>query len=231
MAGFIYQDAYLVWHALEVISNSIKLQRASTLRFELDDQSQAMLALEEKNILTQMRVDQLIIISDIQGVLDKYFNEVKFQDQWTQELKVSGARRKTLELRTRNLDQELSKGGLFRGRKQQPLMLERNRIATQLIQLHSEVSALSNELESLDQQRRALSERISTEDVLRDMHWVAAPQCVSGGLAISLTVEGQFLFDYLSDMSPNVLKGRSLSQVLVYGLAWSIAERSNSLDA
>lgn len=231
MVGFIYQDAYLVWHALEVISNSIKLQRASTLRFELEEQSQAMLALEEKNILTQMRIDQLIIISDIQGVLDKYFNEIKFQDQWAQELKVSGARRKTLELRARNLDQELSKGGLFRGRKQQPLMLERNRIATQLIQLHGEASALSNKLESLDQQRRALSERISTEDVLRDMHWVAAPQCVSGGLAISLTVEGQFLFDYLSDMSPNVLKGRSLSQVLVYGLAWSIAERSNSLDA
>jgi hypothetical protein len=223
VAGFIYQDAYLVWNTLRIIAESIELQQASTLRFELDEIVQDALSQEEKNLVTQLSVDDLVIISDIQGTVEKYLSEREAQEQWQKDLKINGARRKTLELKAKNLDQELSKGGLFRGKKQQVLAVERDRVATQLTQVIGEISGLSQRLQSLEQQRRALSERISTEEALREMHWVFGPQQTSG-LALVLTNSGQFLLNYLSQMSPTVLKGRSLSQVLVYGMAWSIAE-------
>ncbi len=225
MAGFIYQDAYLVWNTLRIIAESIELQQASTLRFELDEIVQGALSQEEKNLVTQLSVDDLVIISDIQGTVAKYLSEREAQEQWQKDLKINGARRKTLELKAKNLDQELSKGGLFRGKKQQVLAVERDRVATQLTQVVGEISGLSQRLQSLEQQRRALSERISTEEALREMRWVFGPQ-QNSGLALVLTNSGHFLLNYLSQMSPTVLKGRSLPQVLVYGMAWSIAERN-----
>ena len=225
MAGFIYQDAYLVWNTLRIIAESIELQQASTLRFELDEIVQDALSQEEKNLVTHLSVDDLVIISDIQGTVEKYLSEREAQEQWQKDLKINGARRKTLELKAKNLDQELSKGGLFRGKKQQVLAVERDRVATQLTQVIGEISGLSQRLQSLKQQRQALSERISTEEALREMRWVFGPQ-QNSGLALVLTNSGHFLLNYLSQMSPTVLKGRSLPQVLVYGMAWSIAERN-----
>ena len=75
MAGFIYQDAYLVWNTLRIIAESIELQQASTLRFELDEIVQDALSQEEKNLVTQLSVDDLVIISDIQGTVAKYLSE------------------------------------------------------------------------------------------------------------------------------------------------------------
>ena len=227
MAGFIYQDAYLVWHTLKTISDSIELQQASTLRFELDNSIQDALSQDEKKLITQLSVDGLLVISDIQGVVDKYLSEKELQEQWLKELKISGARKKTLELKAKNLDQELSKGGFFKG-KQQALSMERDRVATQLTQVIGEVSSLSQRLESLEQQRRALSERISTEEALREMRWVFGPKGNKSGFVLVLTTPGKFLLNYLSEMSQNVLKERSLAQILVYGMAWSIAERNKN---
>ena len=228
MADFIYQDAYLVWQTLKTISDSIELQQASTLRFELDDIIQDALSQDGKKLITQLSVDGLVVISDIQGVVDKYLSEKELQEQWLRELKISGARKKTLELKAKNLDQELSKGGLFRGKKQQALSIERDRVATQLTQVIGEVSSLSQRLESLEQQRRALSERISTEEALREMHWVFGPEGNKSGFVLVLTTPGKFLLNYLSEMSQNILKERSLAQILVYGMAWSIAERNKN---
>ena len=227
MAGFIYQDAYLVWNALRIISESIDLQQASTHRFELDNIVQDALSQTEKNLITQLSIDGIVVISSIQGVVDKYLSERQFQEKWLKELKVSGARKKTLELKAKNLDQEISKGGLFRGKKQQVLSVERDRVATQLTQVIGEVSGLSRRLENLEQQRRALSERISTEEALREMHWVFGPKDNTHGFVLVLSDSGQFLFNYLSEISQTVLKQRSLAQILVYGMAWSIAERNN----
>ena len=228
MAGFIYQDAYLVWHTLQTISESIELQQASTLRFELDNNIQNALSQDEKNLITQLSVDGLVVISSIQSVVDKYLSEKELQGQWLKELKVIGARKKTLELKAKNLDQEISKGGLFRGKKQKALSNERDRVATQLTQVIGEVSSLSQRLENLEQQRRALSERISIEEALREMRWVFGPKGNKSGFVLVLTTSGKFLLNYLTEMSENVLKERSLAQILVYGMAWSIAERNKN---
>ena len=225
MAGYIYPDAYLVWHTLKVVAASMSLQQALTLRFDFTEHPQEILTLDEHHLITALRVDQLLVLSDVQMILDKYFNELKQQDEWNNQLKACGARRKTLEMRARNLDNELSKSGLFRSRKQEPLKQERDRISTQLTQIHGEMTTLTTKLESLEQQRRTLGERISTDDSLRSAQWVATPNGINSGVAVFLTNEGQFLLDYLSEMKPEVLKGRTLPEVLVYGMAWSLAEK------
>ena len=173
-----------------------------------------------------LSVDKLITITSIQSVLEKYFSEQDYQEEWTQQLRASNARLKTLELRARNLDQELSKGGLFRGKKNEALQRQRDQVSTLLTQVHGEITTYQTRLESLDQQWRALGERISVEEELRQARWVSLEGEDKLGMALKISEEGQFLYDHLSEMNPPAIKGRNLSETLLYGHAWSIESLS-----
>ena len=226
MPGYIYQDAYTVWRALKTIVESMSLQQAKTLRFDLDQHPQHPLRDDERRLIAQLSVDKLIIMTNIQSSLDKYFAELIHRDELSQQLKASNARLKTLELRARNLDQELSKSGLFRGKKNTTLKKQRDQVSTHLTQVHGEISGLQTRLHSIEQQRRALGERISTEDELQRARWVSIEGDALNGIVLSLTEQGMFLLNYLSDMSPDILRGKTLPPVLVYGFAWSMANQN-----
>ena len=117
MSGFIYPDAHQVWRLFKIISESMELQQAATLRFDLSTRPQVGLTLAERRLITPLSIDKLITVTSVQASLDKYFSEQVHREEWTQQLNAHLARLKTLELRAGNLDQELSKGGLFRGKK------------------------------------------------------------------------------------------------------------------
>ena len=127
-----------------------------------------------------------------------------------------------MELRSRNLDQELAKGGFFRGKRQQELQRESELLSDKLLKVRNEVAMLTSQLDQVEQARRALGKQVSTQEDLREAKWVIDPSAVSGGVVISLTHEGHFLLNYLSEMKPDAIKGRTLPQALVYGIAWSM---------
>lgn len=201
----------------------MELQQAVTLRFDLSTRPQVGLTIEQAKLITPLSVDRLVILTNIQSALDQYFSARAHQEEWTQQLSACQARLKTLELRARNLDQELSKGGLFRAKKNEGLQRQRDQVSTHLTQVHGEITGLESRLSSLDQLWRALAERISIEEDLEQARWISTEGGISEGLAITLTEEGRFLLDYLSEMLPEAIKAKDLSQVLIYGHAWSIS--------
>lgn len=219
---YIYQDAAVVRQTLQAVRDSPELQRALTLRFDFGDKPVPELTEEGRAVLFELNSDGLITLENIQGEVNRYRSIASHEAEWTQQLSALNARLRTLEMRSRNLEQEQAKGGLFRGRRQQEVQQAFNRLSDQLVQVRNEASEVSSRLDQVEGSRRVLGQQVSTDDTLRGARWVRDRSAPSGGVVISLTPEGIFLLDYLSEMKPEVLRGRSLSQVLVYGMAWSM---------
>lgn len=222
MSSYIYKDAFEVWDTLQTIDQSPELQRAVTLRFELDEESSPSLKDKNRSLLFELNADKLIKLESVQDQINHYRSLEQHKHDWTQQLAALNARLRTLELRSRNLDQELSKGGFFRGKRQQELQHESERLSDNILQVRNEASLLNSQLDQVEQARRALGKQVSTQEELREAKWVCDTSAVSGGVVISLTREGRFLLTYLSEMKPEAIRGRTLPQALVYGIAWSM---------
>ena len=223
MTSYRYDDAYLVWKTLHVIDQSISVQRAMSLHFTFDpNDNHPKLPANCVPLLFELNADELIDLTPLQESLNRYINAERQKVDWTQQLGAQNARLRTLEMRARNIDQELSKSGLFRGRSHKELHLESQRLSDRRIRLLNEIHELTANLEGIDDHRRKLGERINTEDQFRNTRWVIEPDTSSGGIAASLTSQGNFLLSYLSEMKVDVLRGQSLSHALVYGISWSI---------
>ena len=222
MSSYIYDDAFEVWETLSTIDQSPELQRAFTLRFELSEEPSPSLTEKNRSLLFELNADKLIKLESVQEQINHYRSLEQHKLDWAQQLAALNARLRTLELRTRNIDQELAKGGFFRGKRQQELQRESERLVDKLLQVRNEVSLLNSQLDQVEQARRLLGKQVSTQEDLREAKWVIDHSAVSGGVVISLSNEGKFLLKYLSEMKPDAIKGRTLPQVLVYGIAWSM---------
>lgn len=223
MSNYIYEDAFEVWETLHTIDRSPELQRVVTLRFDLSSELSPSLKEESRALLFELNADQLIKLESVQEQINNYRRLEQHQKEWTQQLAALNARLRTLELRSRNIDQDLARGGFFRGKRQQQLQRESERLNDQLLKVRNESAMLTSQLDQVEQARRALGQQVSTQEDLREAQWVRDDSAVSGGIVISLTQEGRFLLAYLSEMKPEAIKGRTLPQALVYGIAWSMA--------
>lgn len=226
MSEYQYQDAYILWEILRVIDQSPRLQRAMTLRFELDLMDCPSLPVESSSLLFELNQDELVKLSTLQASFNRYISSEKNRAEWTQQLGALNARLRTLEMRARNVEQELSKSGLFRGRSQKELSLENQRLSDQRIKLLNEIHELQSKLESIETHRRQLGEQINSDEMFSETRWVIDPRALAGGIAVELTPEGRFLFEYLSEMKPEALKGKALSHALIFGSAWSLQLQS-----
>jgi len=218
----VYEDAFVVWETLWTIDQSIDLQRAVTLRFNLIGESSPSLNTESRALLFELNADALIKLDKIQDHINHYRSIEKHQVEWTQQVAALTARLRTLEMRARNIEQDLTKGGFFRGKRQQELQLESGRLTDKILQIYNEVNVLNSNLDEIERARRLLGQQVNTHEDFREARWVLDESAMSGGVVVSLTHEGYFLLKYLSEMKPEAIKGRSLPQVLVYGIAWSM---------
>ena len=222
MSVIDYQDALTVWEALHTISHSATLQNVITHRFAIEGERAPTLSVEGDALLEALNADQLIRLEMIQTSVLEYHRAERQRDESQQKLAAINARRRTLEMRARNVEQEQSRGGLFRGKRQQELIAESQKLSDALLRAHNEAGDLEDQLQLIERYRAEISEQLSRDPNLQDARWV---KCSGerAGVVLVLTAEGRFLFDYLSEMRREVLSGRPLSHVLVYGVAWSMS--------
>ena len=222
MSNYVYEDAFVVWETLWTIDQSIDLERAVTLRFNLVGESNSSLKAENRALLLELDADELIKLYKIQDHINHYRSIEKHQVEWTQQVAALTARLRTLEMRARNIEQDLAKGGFFRGKRQKELQLESERLSDKILQVRNEVHMLDSKLEEIERSRRSLGQEVNTHEDFREARWVLDESALSGGVVVSLTHEGRFLLNYLSEMKPAAIRERTLPQALVYGIAWSM---------
>ena len=222
MSNTIYQDAFSIWDTLTKINVALSLQNAITLRFKAGESPVTPLTSAGDALLESLHADQLIRLETIQTQVAEYRNAELQRDEWRQRLAAVNARRRTLEMRARNVEQEQGRGGLFRGKRQQELLLESQNLSDALLRAHNEAGDLEDNLSRIERYRAEISERLRADQTLQDARWVMCGR-EQGGVVATLTPEGRFLLTYLSEMRPEVLQERPLSQVLVYGVAWSMS--------
>ena len=222
MSATDYQDAPVVWETLHTITDSATLQNMVTQRFSVEGERTPTLSAEGEALLEALNADQLIRLEMIQSRTLDYHRAELQRDESQQRLAAVNARRRTLEMRARTVEQEQSRGGLFRGKRQQELIAESQKLSDALLRAHNEAGDLEDKLQLIERYRAEISEQLSKDSNLQDARWVSCPSA-RAGVVVTLTSEGQFLLHYLSEMKRDVLQGRPLSHVLVYGIAWSMS--------
>ena len=134
-----FADAELVYQTLYLVSSSIFLRNAVKNNFE---KSESSLNSTLQFTFEELMADHFLSLSELQGEIDHYRTQKERADSVLPQLKSLNARLRTLQMQHRNIEQEQSKGGLFKSKLKQELLLKNQRIVTQINQVKDEKKTL-----------------------------------------------------------------------------------------
>ena len=217
LSAFFYDNTYAVYELLQQINLAVEVHSATASHFVITEEQRGnVLSVQAKNYMHALQKDQLIQVFDLHEPILQYCQDYQLLPQWNQQLKAVLARQKTLLLRQKNLEKELSKAGLFKGKLKQQLEQKLKQAHKIYSQTQDERQALEGKVNELEQLRRTIARQIQSNTALQNARWLYHEQKV-----IALSESGQFLLEYLQEIKVEVMYNRPLSQVLLYGHQWS----------
>ncbi len=209
-----YPSARAALEALAAVDAGVSLQRAIASRLAQDpaDAAAAAMSPEARALISDLARDGFVLTPPLQRDLDRAL-ELRATEEETQRLlRASNARRKTLELQLRSVEQEKAKSGFFRGKSQQELLLTEQRAQTQLSAVMQEIQTATARLELAEHLLRKAAQESQADIALRDSRWLHAD-----ALAAALTPPGRFLLGALRALPAERLAQTSLARALAAG--------------
>lgn len=208
-----YPNARAALEALAAVEAGVSLQRAIAQRLapEPSGAEARPLSLEARALLDDLARDGFVLTPPLQRDLERVLELRATEEETHRALRASNARRKTLELQLRSVEQEKSKSSLFRGKSNQELMLTEQRAQAQLGAVLQEIQAATSRLELTEHLLRKAAQESQADPALRDARWLPAD-----GVTAALTAPGRFLLSALRALPADRLS-RSLAQALTAG--------------
>jgi len=204
-----HPSARAALEALAAIEAGESLQRAIAQRLAPEPGAiAAPLSSGARAALDDLARDGFALTPALQRDLDRALELRAGEEDTARAIRAASARRKTLELQIRSLEQEKAKSGLFRSRSQQELTLMEQRAQEQLSATLQELQGATSRLERLEHLLRKAAQEAQADPALLDARWLPAD-----GLAAALTPAGRFLLSALREL-PAARLARSLARAL-----------------
>ena len=204
-----YPSAERVFELLSAVEQGVSLHRAIASRLASTHPSATPMSAEAHGLIAGLVADGCLVTAGFQSELAKALTLMRSEGELNQQLKALTARYKTLELQLRNTEQELKKGGLFRGKVKQELALKASRLEAQLTHLKKDLQAAQDQRSLPDFLLKKAATEAAALPELSDARWLEADE-----LVLALTPPGRFLFKALQELPLAHLTGKSLAQAL-----------------
>ena len=211
-----YPDTQAVYELFLACQNAQELSYAAVRHFNSEPTDPPALSPQSLEALKGLIIDDFIQEPPLGQSVIEYRRYYQKKDEIKSNLKAQTARLKTLSLQHRNAEIEASKGGLFRGKNKQEQQRKADRLQKQIKELQSNINRLQSQLDQGEFSLRQIAHEIQNQPSLQDACWLS-----NNKLVLVWTPSGRFLFEFLSEINPQLFPNTPLSHILLYGHHWT----------
>ena len=212
-----YPNTQAVYELFVACQNAQELSHATVRHFEADPTDPPALSVESLEALQGLIIDGFITKPALGQSILKYLQYTEKEEEIQNQLKAQKARKKTLSLQHRNAEIEASKSGLFRGKSRREQEKKADRLKKQISTLQSSIDTLQAHIDKGEFSLRQIAHDIQNQPSLKEACWLSANQ-----LVLAWTPSGRFLFEFLSEINPELFPNTPLSHILLYGHHWTV---------
>lgn len=211
-----YPDTQAVYDLFLACQNAQELSHAAVRHFNSESADPPALSHQSLEALKGLIIDEFIKEPPLGQSVIEYRRYYEKKDEILNNLKAQNARLKTLSLQHRNAEAEAAKSGLFRGKSKQEQQRKADRLKKQIAELQSNINRFQAQLDQGEFSLRQIAYEIQNQPSLQNACWLSNDQ-----LVLEWTPSGRFLFEFLSEMNPQLFPNTPLSHILLYGHHWT----------